>query len=179
MAYREPDPISEPEMAKLNADLDEADRVSRQEAAIALKIEGATYTDIAEALDYSSANHARQAVERGLASLVGPEDREHLRFVEARRLERILRSLWPKATNADNPEHLAAARTALGVIDRHARLYGLDAPVEMVVYNPTNTEIEAWIRDRAAQVRGSQPEEVDIISGEVIAEDDGPDLIEA
>ena len=30
-------------------------------------------------------------------------------------------------------------------MDRHAKLYGLDAPTEVVVHNPTQTELEAWV----------------------------------
>lgn len=169
MGYAEPDPIPEgQDLTRLNDDLDESDRPSRQESAIALRIEGAPYTDIAKTLGYASANHARQAVERGLASTVSGEDREQMRFIEARRLERILRGLWGKATNGEHAEHLAAARTALGVIDRHARLYGLDAPQEMVVYNPTGTELNAWVQNLAAQVREAGPAEVDIVDGYVI-----------
>lgn len=175
MAYAEPDPVDEKalEKGKLNPDLDkDDDRASRQESAIALRIRGANYSEIADLLEYSSANQARLAVERGLASLVGKEDREQMRFIEARRLERILRGLWSKATDDKSDEHLPAARTALAVIDRHARLYGLDAPQEMVVYNPTGTELDAWVQAMAGQIRSAGPQEVDIIDGEVLDRDD-------
>lgn len=175
MGYKEPDPVSQEvvEAGKMNADLQESDRQSRQGAAIGLRIAGASYSEIARTLEYSSAAKAREAVERGLAALGGEDDREQLRFIEARRLERILRGLWKKATDDEHGEHLAAARTALAVIDRHAKLYGLDAPTEMVVYNPTQTEIDAWLAQQAQQLRGATPDEVDIISGEVISGGEG------
>lgn len=178
MGYAEPEPVPEgQDLEKLNSDLDGlgGDRQTRVEAAIAMRIEGTPLTKIARTLGYASANHARLAIERGLASLVGHEDREQMRFIEARRLERILRGLWKKATDEDHEEHLAAARTALGVIDRHARLYGLDAPQEMVVYNPTGTELNAWVQRIAANVRGAGPDEVDIIPGTVLRDDDDDD----
>lgn len=173
MAHAEPDPVSEADLARLNHDLDaNDDRSDRQKAAIAMRIAGANYSEIAEVLSYSSANLARVAVERGLARTAGPEDREQLRWLEARRLERILRGLWKKATMDEidgerNEEHLPAARTALAVIDRHAKLYGLDAPTEMVVYNPTGGEIQAWVERLTSQVREAFPEEADIIEGEL------------
>lgn len=182
MAHAEPPLITdERALARANADLEEPDRVSRQEAAVALRMEGAPYSEIATTLGYSSASQARQAVERSLAALANsPEDRDHLRFLEARRLERILRGIWRKATSETltdedgherpNEEHLAAARTALAVIDRHSRLYGLDAPQEMVIYNPTQIELQKWVEQVAANVRSAGPQEVDIISGEVISE---------
>jgi hypothetical protein len=169
MAYAEPEPVTEKELATLNADLEEKDRASRQEAAVALRIAGATYAEIARTLAYSSVTRAREAVERALASSVGDDDRERMRFIEGRRLERLLRGLWHKATDEENDEQLAAARTALAVIDRHAKLYGLDAPTIHAVYSPTATEMEQWLSGIAAQVREGQPEEYDIIAGEIEA----------
>lgn len=173
MAYAEPDPVPEDGLERMNPDLEEEDRASRQQSAVALKIAGATYTEIAKALGYSSAHYARVAVERALAASVGEEDREQLRFIQSRRLERLLRGLWPKATNERSPDQIAAARTALSVIDRHIKLTGTDAPTQMVVHSPTAGEIEKWIASMAAQVSQGLPEEKDILEGEIVVEDDG------
>ena len=167
MAYAEPDPVTEKELETINGDLETKDRHNRQEAAVALRIAGATYADIARTLNYSSVTHAREAVERALASSVGDDNREQMRFIEGRRLERLLRGLWKKATDEENDEQLAAARTALAVIDRHAKLYGLDAPTVHAVYSPTATEMEQWLSGIAEQVREGQPDEYDIIAGEI------------
>lgn len=169
MAYAEPEPLpDEDAVAQANKDLTIKDRRSRQEMAVALRIAGANYSEIARMCQYASPTLARQAVERSLAATVGDESREQLRFLEARRLERILRGLWRKATDENNEEHLAAARTAIAVIDRHARLYGLDAPTEMVVYTPAVHEIEQWVTAMSRQVRGELPDEFDIIEGHAI-----------
>ncbi|HEU4913074.1 MAG TPA: hypothetical protein VFV76_14385 [Actinomycetes bacterium] len=174
MAYAQPDPVSdEKALARANDDLARKDRRSRQEAAVALRIAGATYSDIARMLEYASPSLARQAVERSLASTAGPESRDQLRFIEARRLERLLRGLWHKATDEKNDEHLAAVRTAIAVIDRHARLYGLDAPQEMVLYTPAANELDAWVAKMAKQVRGELPQETDIVSAEYQIVDEG------
>lgn len=171
MAYAEPE---EPkDLENMNDDLQEKDRVSRQQSAVALKIAGATYTEIAEALGYSSAHNARLATERALAASVGDEDREQLRFIQGRRLERLLRGLWVKATNEKHPDQIAAARTALAIIDRHIKLTGTDAPTQMVVHSPTAGEIEQWVAAMAAQVAVGMPEEKDILEGEIVIEDDG------
>jgi hypothetical protein len=169
MAYAEPDDPGEQGLERLNGDLEGKDRASRQEAAVALRIAGATYSEIARTLGYSSVTRARQAVERALAASVGEDDREQMRFIEGRRLERLLRGLWKKATDEQGEEQLAAARTALAVIDRHAKLYGLDAPTVHAVYSPTATEMEQWLAGVAAQVREGQPDEYDIIQGEIEA----------
>jgi hypothetical protein len=169
MAYAEPEAVTEKDLDRLNPDLDTDDRPTRAEAAVALRIAGATYSEIARTLGYSNITRARQAVEQALASSVGDDDRERMRFIEGRRLERLLRGLWHKATDEENEEQLAAARTALAVIDRHAKLYGLDAPTVHAIYSPTQTEMEQWLAGIAAQVREGQPEEYDIIAGEIEA----------
>lgn len=170
MAYAEPTPVDEHGLERLNPDLDEKDRKTRVEAAIGLKVAGANYSEIAEVLEYSSVDQARSAVERGLAATASEDDRKVQREIASRRLERLLRAIWKKATDEDNPEQLSAARTALALVDRHIRLWGADAPSEMIVYSPTAGEMEAWIAKMARQVRAGLPEEVDIIEGEVLGD---------
>lgn len=151
------------------------DRKSRQDAAVALRIHGANYSEIADTLGYSSARVARLAVERGLAASVGDDDREQRRHIEGRRLERLLRGVMPKATDEDNPEQVAYVRASLAIIDRHAKLWGLDAPIEVVSYNPTAVELEAWLASKTADLNRGLPEEANIIEGEVIANAAGDD----
>jgi len=122
------------------------DRTKRRaEAALALRIAGASYEDIAQTLGYMNARTASTQIEKALARSITSAGREEQRDLAGRRLERLLRSAWPKAVNADSPEHLAAVRTCKDIIDRHVRLYGLDAPAEIVVHTPTTSEIEAWV----------------------------------
>lgn len=168
MAYAEPKMVKEKDVAEANKDLDVKDRKTRQEAAVALRIAGAPYAEIAAVLDYSSGQVARQAVERSLAETITGDSREQMRYIEARRLERLIRSCWRKATDESHGEHLAAIRTALTLIDRHARLYGLDAPTEMVVYSPSAKEIEEFVaRTTRSEVR-ELPMEADIVDGHVL-----------
>ena len=68
-----------------------------------------------------------------------------MRAENGARLERLLRGIWAKATNPDHPEHLAAVKVAKEVIDRHCKLYGLDAPTEVVIHTPTASEIDQWV----------------------------------
>ena len=176
MAYADPPDPGEQGLDRLNGDLTEKDRQGRQEAAIALKIAGASYTEIAQVLDYASAARARQSVEAGLAATVGDEDRAQQRFLASRRLDRLLRGLWPKATDETSEEQIPASRTALAIIDRWIKLNGLDAPSEHIIYNPSQKELEAWVMHMTQQVVGSTPEERDIIEAEyseVYAEQEG------
>jgi hypothetical protein len=165
---RNNDPMKAEGLVDLNADLDLADRSQRQDAAVAMRIAGATYGEIAKALEYRSAQDARLAVERALAQSVGDDDREKQRYLTARRLERLLRALWRKATDESSMEQLPAVRASLAVIDRYARLYGLDAPTEMVVYTPSRLEIERFVASVSASMNSELPSEADIVEGEVV-----------
>jgi hypothetical protein len=115
---------------------------------------------VADTLGLASAVVARDLVEKELAARADDSDkRDALRLEEAARIERLLRGVWSKATDPTHPEHLPAARTALAMVDRHARLLGLDMPTEVVVYTPTTSEIDAWV---ATMIQGTS-----VIDGEV------------
>lgn len=151
---------------------DSEDAPTRAAAAVALRIDGAGYSDIARVLDYSSAQRARQAIENALAEQAGtPEQIEHIRWLNARRLEKILNSLMRRATNPKDPDHLQYARMAVVVIDRHAKLYGADAPQKMAVQiTPGQSELEAWVMQTARQVMAIE-DEGDIIDAEVVEDE--------
>lgn len=144
---------------------------NRAAAALQLRIDGAGWGDIAKVLDFDTPADARVAVESALAAEAkSTEDIDHIRFLEARRMERILSSLMRRATNPKDPDHLAYARTAMVVIDRHTKLYGADAPQQLnVTYNPAVGQIEQWVSAMARQVHG-EIEEADILDVEVISD---------
>lgn len=116
-------------------------------SAVALKLAGASYSEIAETLGFAGPVEARNAVERDLANqaIKDSDGIEALRTEESMRIQRLLRSVWRKATDEADPEHLPAVRVALSLIDRNIRLRGLDAPTEVVVHNPAQAEIDAWV----------------------------------
>lgn len=144
---------------------------NRSAAALQLRIDGAGWGDIAKVLDFDTPADARVAVENALAmEAKSTEDIEQIRFLEARRMERILTSLMRRATNPADPDHLAYARTAMVVIDRHTKLYGADAPQQLnVTYNPAAGQIEQWVSAMARQVHG-EIQEADILDVEVISD---------
>jgi hypothetical protein len=129
------------------------DGVARRtgQAATALRLAGASYAEVAEALGLADAVEARNIVERDLATRSDDEvGRTALRAEEEARILRLLRGVWAKATTPSDPEHLVAARIALAMVDRHARLMGLDMPTEVIVYTPTTSEIDAWVAEVVA-----------------------------
>lgn len=107
---------------------------TKADAAFAMSLYGASYTEIAKQLGYSSAFRARAAVERVLAASADSEDdRDKMRVLISRRLNRLLASHMPKAVNPEDPNQLAYSARALAIIDRQARLYGVDAPTQIAV----------------------------------------------
>ena len=175
MAVAVPDPMDEGDLEDANSDLDLKDYASRMEAAIALRVNGADYSEIARICGYTNVKAARIAVERGLASTATTGDKERRRVLESRRIEKLMNSTMKRATDPDDEQHLGYVRTTLALIDRHARLWGLDAPQEMVLYNPSAQEIETWLAKKRHAIEGYLPEEADVVEAEVIDSDLGDD----
>lgn len=146
-------------------------RNRKANAAVQMKLAGATWSDIAETLGYPTPRAALVATEKAMERALreDTESREKMRKVAGARLDRLLRGVWPKAVDPDHPEHLVAADKARSIIDRHIKLYGLDAPTEVVVHTPTTTELERWVA-KVVSLRdgGSGEEEFDILQGEVV-----------
>ena len=93
----------------------------RQMAAVELRKQGASLDEIAKALGYAS----RGSVHHAITAVIERWDAEavpDLIKLEAARLDTMQRALAPKVL-AGNPE---AIRAALRVMDRRAKLYGLD-----------------------------------------------------
>lgn len=120
-------------------------------AALALRLAGASYIEVAEALGLAGIADARELIESTLANQVTSQDREHLRREEAARLDRLQRGVWTKALDPNHPEHLAAAKVVLQISESRRRLLGLDSPTEISVHTPTQDEIERWVTTVSAQ----------------------------
>lgn len=166
----------------LNADLDLKGE-QKAEAALALILYGASWSKAARITGYSSAFRCRQAVERVLAASANSSlDRDKMRVVTEKRLNKLLQSVMPKAIDPEEENHLAYNARALALVDRIARLYGVDAPTQIQV-TATDERIAQYVgrvRELAgadvdaeeADIRNADP---DIIDGEVVerAESEG------
>lgn len=160
-----------------NADLDTVEpgeTETRAQAAVALKIWGASYTDIAKQLGYSSAYRARTVVERTIAKGAdNPDDISIQRVLADRRLSRLLTSVMGKATDPKDPQHLAYNARALAIQDRIIRLYGMDAPTQTVVHTPDTERVMAWVQSMVTLAgRDVDAGEAEIVDADVV-EDDG------
>lgn len=106
--------------------------------AMALKLAGASYAQIALQLGYHDASGARKAVQRGMKSAL-QETAGELKKIHYGRLEHMLMLLWPEVNQRDLP----AMSAALAVMDRMERLYGLNAAEKIEVGTGMNTVILA------------------------------------
>lgn len=93
--------------------------------ALALRIAGATYRQIGERLKVHHTT-AYKAVQQELADLdaVKAQQAERLRDLEVERCERLILGLWSNATRGDDK----SVHACLRVMERKARLLGIDAP---------------------------------------------------
>lgn len=170
----EPPSIEDLENGNTNMDIvsklptkDDGDNTTRSAAAVSLKLSGASYTDIAKVLGYEDAYRARTAVERALADSAEPTDVASLRAMHLKRLDRLLRSTWEKAINPNHPDHLAYVRTALVVMERAAKVAGVDAPSQVAV-SVTPEHLQQWVEAVARLGGAPQAIEADIMDVEII-----------
>lgn len=134
------------------------DRHARTQEALALRIAGASYREIGRRLGADPSTLCRdvvRALDRQEAASV-----DDLRIVEGERLDRLQAALWPDAVGASSgPDVRArAVNGVLRIMERRARLFGLDAPQQVTV---THEDTDAAIREAAEAVTR-------IVEGEVV-----------
>ena len=136
--------------------------------AMALKLSGASYAAIAQHLGYNDASAARKAVMRGMKN-AEQETAGELRRIHYGRLEHMLTLLWPDVCAKDMP----SITTALSVMDRMEKLYGLNAAERLEVSGGQQTVIVAD-GDKASYIKALQ-EAGKKVEGAKIEEEDGDD----
>ena len=94
----------------------------RQARAVELALAGRSYDQIAHEVGYTNRGNAWRAVQRALRDRV-VADVDELREVELARLDALQAAAWPLAEAGD----LAAIDSVLRVMDKRARLLGLNA----------------------------------------------------
>jgi hypothetical protein len=109
---------------------EQVDALGRQLQALELRKAGVSYQKIADALGYAHASGAHKAVESALKrTLQDPAD--EVRRLEVERLDAALFALWPSVTKGQ----YKAVEVALRLMERRAKLLGLDAPTKTDVNN--------------------------------------------
>jgi hypothetical protein len=142
-------------------------------SALSMRVAGATLDEICEVVGFPSWKEASAAIDRALREELkaDPQNRSRMRDMAGRRFERLLRSVASKAHDPTHPEHLAAVGKAREILKDLVALYGLAAPAEIVVHNPGENEIEAWVMEMLSRDRPAL-EEADVLEGEIVPEED-------
>lgn len=137
----------------------------RAQAAVMLKIRGADYGEIAQALDYADPASARNAVERTLAEVAehdGPQAWNTQRNLARMRYEGLLAEVFPIATDRTDEGFFQAQRQAALLIDRITVLDGLNMPTRHVIYSPQASEFDELMRQTLEASGIHEPHEGDI-----------------
>jgi hypothetical protein len=114
----------------------------RADRALTLRSAGYSYRQIADALGYASTASAYGAVQRALERMrvTNDELREEYRLLHLERLERMFANVYPLTLRRRHPEtgewlppdEMMIAR-AIRLLEREARLLGLDAPQRVAI----------------------------------------------
>lgn len=102
--------------------------LQNQIAALQLRVGGATYQAIADALGYAGASGAAKAVYRALENVQEELRETTLQYVQLQleRLDRMLLAVWPAASRGS----YGAVDRVLRIEERRAKLLGLDIAKE-------------------------------------------------
>jgi hypothetical protein len=137
-----------------------AEVVAREAEIIKLRRGGLTYDMIAEKMGYASASVARQAYQRGMERYVAPDVNE-IRQLESERLDIAQAAIWQGVLSGDNQ----SVANLIKIMERRAKLFGLDAPkelnlrAEVITYD--RNSIDGEVQRLVALLDSSSPRDVD------------------
>ncbi len=125
-----------PRIGSLSDGRKDADNAEKRRQALAMREIGYTYDEIAHAMGWKHNSTAVRCVQRALKATY-QEPADEVRKLESKRIDRLARAIWVKATgkvNADGtvePPDLQALDRLLKLMNRRAALLGLDAPIKV------------------------------------------------
>jgi len=136
----------------------------KQKRAMALKLAGASYAQIADNLGYADSSGAYKAVSRGMKNAL-QESAGDLRKIHYGRLEHMLMLVWPAVNQGDS----RAVNSALQVMDRMERLYGLNEAQKV--------DITAGARETIIVADGEKEAYIKALKEAI--EEDGHEIVDA
>ena len=146
----------------------------KQRRAMALKLAGASYAQIAENLNYATSSGAHKAVTRAMHNSL-QENASELRRIHYGRLEHMLMLVWPDVNHGET----SAINTALSVMDRMERLFGLNVAEKVDINTgPRETVIMAdgdkseYIEALKRAIEGDTKE---IVDAEIVEDENAND----
>lgn len=137
-------------------DLASARRITAAEKrrkALQLRKGGASYEAIARQVGYANKGGAHRAVMQELQEL--PKDAaQDVMALELERLDQLLLALWPAAMKG----HVRSAETVIRLMERRAKLQGLDAPVQATITH-ASADVDAAVAELAREMALRAPAE--------------------
>jgi hypothetical protein len=125
--------------------------IEKERQVVELRRAGCTWDDVARQVGYADGNSALHAYERAIKRTLRTAGVDEMRALEGERLDRMQRAAWGKAITGDLP----AIHTVIRVMERRAKLFGLDAPIQVgvtVEHLDTNS-IDAEVARLAAMLK--------------------------
>lgn len=151
----------------------------RSKAALELRLRRHTYDEIADRLGYSNKSAARKAVEREIAKVpregareLLTQELETLDAIQARIIGLVLDER-PDSKGVDKGPDLWAIDRLLAIMDRRAKLMGLDKIGDDSGVDEFKAVLKAWAATIAAQVDEDDAEDAAAVARD--AERDSPE----
>lgn len=115
--------------------------LAKEQQVVELRRQGYTWDKIAQTVGYKDPTGAHAAYQRASARIVA-EDVKAIRDIEAERLDLLQTAVWYQALGGDIP----AGMQVLRIMERRAKLLGLDQPVkiqaEVITYDADSIDAE-------------------------------------
>jgi len=166
-------------MPNHNAAVPSPELVDKEVKVLELRRAGLTWQRIAEETGYADHTGAYAAYKRAIKRTM-QQPADELREAELDRIDRLQLALWPKAMKGD----AQSINTIIRLMERRARLLGLDTPIkieqDVTTWNGDDS-IDRAVRDLAALLRanpsdGSGESELAGDTGEISAITAGNEL---
>jgi len=126
----------------------------RHQKALAMRRSGLLYAEIAKQLGYADRKSAQRAVMAEL-NAQGAEDAQVVRAMEAERLDTLFAVQWRKAVKGDG----WATRHCIEIMERRAKMLGLDAPLRQIVEYVPDSIIEDEIAELTVKLAARAAEQ--------------------
>ena len=110
----------------------------KQARALELRRQGYLLREIADALDIDSPATACNVIKKALKEVIR-EPAEAVIALELDRLDRMFVAAYSRASDQEKPFGRDAVETCLKIMERRAKLLGLDRPIKLANTDPTGT----------------------------------------
>lgn len=146
-----------------------------------MRLEGASFLEIAEALEYADAREAKRDFLRAMAASHPPEDWETMRHMETLRAEKLFRQSLAMASTdylvdehgnkVPNTDKLKWHQQAASDLMNHATISGAKAPAKLEI-TPGEAQFESLVSQMLERSGHSVTEEADVLELSQVSDPD-------